>query len=161
MPGHWHSQPTLTLLGQGCMRLGVTCYLHFWQNDQGLLHATAVRQGWNGHQVRVSTQSWLCKRTFSCRSCWDSNSQPFNNEPSALTNKLSLLPGHMYKHQISPLIAFIFYPPFKLKKSACMKRVLDYPVGLNAYKLIHFFFSTFNQSCTCSTDANAEKELNF
>ena len=27
--------------------LSVTCHLHFWQNDQDLLHATAVTQGWN------------------------------------------------------------------------------------------------------------------
>ena len=37
--------------------LGVTCHLHFWQNDWGLLHAIAVTQEWNGHQIRVSTQS--------------------------------------------------------------------------------------------------------
>ena len=30
--------------------LGVVCHLHFWQNDRGLLHATAVTQGWNGHR---------------------------------------------------------------------------------------------------------------
>ena len=36
---------------------GVTCHLHFLQNDQGLLHATAVTQGWNGPWLRVSTQS--------------------------------------------------------------------------------------------------------
>ena len=29
--------------------LAVTCHLHFWQNDQDLLHATAVTQGWNGY----------------------------------------------------------------------------------------------------------------
>ena len=28
--------------------LAVTCHLHFWQNDQDLLRATAVTQGWNG-----------------------------------------------------------------------------------------------------------------
>ena len=27
------------------MCLGVTCHLHFWQNDQGLLHATVVTKG--------------------------------------------------------------------------------------------------------------------
>ena len=42
--------------------LGVTCHLHFWQNDRGLLHATAVTQGWNRHRVSVSTQSWLEKK---------------------------------------------------------------------------------------------------
>ena len=37
--------------------LGVTSHLHFWQNDRGLLHATAVTRGWNGHRIRVSTLS--------------------------------------------------------------------------------------------------------
>ena len=30
--------------------LAVTCHLHFWQNDQVLLHATAVTRGWNGYR---------------------------------------------------------------------------------------------------------------
>ena len=30
--------------------LAVTCHLHSWQNDQGLLHATVVTQGWNGYR---------------------------------------------------------------------------------------------------------------
>ena len=29
--------------------LAVTCHLHFWQNDQDLLHATAVTWWWNGY----------------------------------------------------------------------------------------------------------------
>ena len=29
--------------------LAVTCHLHFWQNDRGLLRATAVTRGWNGY----------------------------------------------------------------------------------------------------------------
>ena len=42
--------------------LGVTYHLRFWQNDQGLLCATAVTWGWKGHLVRVSIQSWLRRR---------------------------------------------------------------------------------------------------
>ena len=30
--------------------LAVTCHLHFWQNDRGLLRATAVTWGWNGYR---------------------------------------------------------------------------------------------------------------
>ena len=46
MPGQRHSQSTPTSLGQGMYAcLGVTCHLHFWQNDCSLLHATAVIQG--------------------------------------------------------------------------------------------------------------------
>ena len=44
MPGQRHSQLTPTSLGQYA-RTGVNCYLHFWQNDRGLLRATAVTRG--------------------------------------------------------------------------------------------------------------------
>ena len=74
-----------------CACFGVTCHLHFWQNDRDLLRATEITRGWNGHRIRVSTQSWLWGRKFSCRSCRDSNSQPFDHESGALTNKLSRL----------------------------------------------------------------------
>ena len=30
--------------------LAVTCHLHFWQNDQDLLRATALTRGWNGYR---------------------------------------------------------------------------------------------------------------
>ena len=30
--------------------LAVTCHLHFWQNDRGLLRATAVTREWNGYR---------------------------------------------------------------------------------------------------------------
>ena len=33
-----------------CMRLAVTCHLHPRQNDQDLLCATVVTQGWNGYR---------------------------------------------------------------------------------------------------------------
>ena len=45
--------------------LGVTRLLHFCQNEQGLLRATAVTWGWNGHWIRVSTESSLWRRKFS------------------------------------------------------------------------------------------------
>ena len=69
--------------------LGVTCHLHFWQNDWGLLCATAIKWGWIKHWIRVNTQSWPWRRKFSRQSCQDSNSRPFDHESSTLTNKLS------------------------------------------------------------------------
>ena len=48
--------------------------------------------------------------------------------------------GSMYGKQISPLIAFIFYLPVKLKKKMAMvKGIFNYPVGLNGFH-IHSFF---------------------
>ena len=38
-----------------CVR--VTCHLHFWQNGRGLSRATALTRRWNGHRIRVSTES--------------------------------------------------------------------------------------------------------
>ena len=65
--------------------LGVTCHLNFWKDEQGLLRATAVTRGWNGHRIRVSTQSKVWRRKFSRSSRGDSNPQPFVHE-----SKLSL-----------------------------------------------------------------------
>ena len=61
-----------------CLR--VTCHLHFWQNDQGLLCIIVVTQEWNGRRVRISTQSWLWRRKFSHLSCRDSYLQPFDHK---------------------------------------------------------------------------------
>ena len=33
--------------------LGVTCHLHFGHNGRGLLRATVVTRGWDGHRIRV------------------------------------------------------------------------------------------------------------
>ena len=45
---HSHQSDCVTSRMYACV--SVTGHLHFWQNDWGLLHATAVTQGWNGHQ---------------------------------------------------------------------------------------------------------------
>ena len=58
----------------------VTCHLHFWQNDQDLLSATAVTQGGTDTEIKVSKESWPWRRKFSCHSCQDSNPGPFDHE---------------------------------------------------------------------------------
>ena len=73
-------------------RVAVTCHLHFWQNDQDLLRATAVTRGWNDAKIGVSTESWPWRRKFSRRSCRDSNPRPFSHESGALTTERSRPP---------------------------------------------------------------------
>ena len=58
-------------------------------NDRGFLRATAVTRRWNGHRMRVSTQSEPRRKKFARRFCRDSNSHPFDHESGTLTNKLS------------------------------------------------------------------------
>ena len=40
--------------------LAVTCHLRFWQNDRGLLRATAVTRGWNGYRNSSSSSLFVC-----------------------------------------------------------------------------------------------------
>ena len=44
--------------------LAVTCHLHFWQNDQGLLRATAVTRGWNGYQNKSQHRKLTMEKTI-------------------------------------------------------------------------------------------------
>ena len=102
--------------------LGVTCHLHFWQNYWGLLRAT---REWNGHWIRLSTQSWLWRRKFSRRSCRNSNSQPFDHEFGALNNKLSRKPLKNKNSREKP----VEWPPclaHKLKAQQHSEKLVDY-----------------------------------
>ena len=42
--------------------LAVTCHLHFWQNDRGLLRATAVTQGWNWYRDKSQPRKLTMKK---------------------------------------------------------------------------------------------------
>ena len=96
--------------------LGVVYHLHFWHHDQGLLRATAVTRGWNGHRIRVSTRNLRWRRKFSRRSCRDSNSQSFDHESGALTNELSRLPT---------LQLYLDNPPACLRKRVCRRALIS------------------------------------
>ena len=78
----------------------------------GLLHATAVTRGWNGHQIRVSTQSRLWRSKFSC---WDSNSQPFNHKSGA-QNQMASYPSSLVMPQPQMLPGKIHFPPAQQKE---------------------------------------------
>ena len=72
--------------------LAVTCHLRFWQNDRGLLRATAVTRGWNGYRNKSQHRMLTLEKKFSSRSSRDSNPRPFDHESGALTTELSPLP---------------------------------------------------------------------
>ena len=50
-----------------CLR--VICHVHFWHNDRGVLHATAVTWGWNEHRI-----SQHRKLTAQKVNSWEENS---------------------------------------------------------------------------------------
>ena len=59
--------------------LGVLCHRHFWQNDRGLLRATAVTRWWNGHRIKSTHKVNSGEENSPRRSCRDSNSQSFGS----------------------------------------------------------------------------------
>ena len=75
--------------------------------------------GWNGHRIRVSTQIQLWRRKF----CRDSNSQPFDHESNALTNKLSQFPGYLVKTHTK---IHVTIHQSHSKALPCMARVLGF-----------------------------------
>ena len=44
--------------------LTVTCPLHFWQNGQGLLHATVVTRGWNRYWNKSQHRKLTLEKTI-------------------------------------------------------------------------------------------------
>ena len=82
MPDQWHSQPPPTSLGQEC--LGLTCHLHFWQNERDLIRATAVTRGWNGQPNESAHKVNSGEENSPAAPAGDSNSQPLDHESGAV-----------------------------------------------------------------------------
>ena len=68
--------------------LAVTCHLHFWQNDQDLLRATAGTWRWIGYQNKSLHRKLTLRRKFFR---WVSNTRPFDHESVTLLILLILL----------------------------------------------------------------------
>ena len=75
--------------------LAVTCHLHFWQNDQDLLCATALTRGWNRYRNKIQHRKLIVEKTIIPP--FLPFSRPFNHETGALTTELCLPPvdSHM------------------------------------------------------------------
>ena len=68
--------------------LGVTRHLRFWQNDRGLLRATAVSRGVERTPNKIQNTKLTLEKNILKLFLRDSNSQPFHHESGALTNNL-------------------------------------------------------------------------
>ena len=129
--------------------LGVNCHLHFWQNDRSLLRATAVTRGWNGHLIRVSTQSWLWRRKSSRQSSRDSNSQPFDHESGTLTNMLSRLPWSISGSVFIVLITVQHKGP-----RDCASEQMDLPAQKASMNMLFHFANIADLKCIESASWN-------
>ena len=79
--------------------LAVTCHLHFWQNDRGLLRATALTRGWNGYRNKSQHRKLTLEKNLLHG---DSNPRPFSHESGALTTGLSRRFGAGSVYTIQP-----------------------------------------------------------
>ena len=87
--------------------LAVTCHLRFWQNDRGLLRATAVTRRWNGYRNKSQHRKLTLENKIIRRSSRDSNPRPFDHESGALTTELSPLPNTKFfsLHSLQTLLS--------------------------------------------------------
>ena len=69
--------------------LAVTCHLHFWQNDRGLLHATAVTLMWNGYRNKSQHRKSTLETKILPPLLQGFKKRPFNHKTTALTAELS------------------------------------------------------------------------
>ena len=72
--------------------LAVTCHLHFWQNDRGVLRATAVTRGWNGYRNKSQHRKLTMEKKILPPLLQGFEPRPFDHESGALTTELSSLP---------------------------------------------------------------------
>ena len=69
--------------------LAVTCHLRFWQNDRGLLRATAVTRGWNGYRNRSQHRKLTLEKKILPLFQQGFEPATFQSESGALTTELS------------------------------------------------------------------------
>ena len=75
--------------------LAVTCHLHFWQNDQDLLHATVVTWGWNGYRNKSQHRKLTLEKKTLLPLLQGFEPTTFQSESSTLTTELSH-PPYLY-----------------------------------------------------------------
>ena len=81
--------------------LVVTCHLHFGQNKQALLHATVVKQGWNGYQNgHQHEQNVYLEEENSCATPAETQPATFWSGVWLSTPELSLLPLSRPSHKL-------------------------------------------------------------
>ena len=76
--------------------LAVTCDLRFWQNDRGLLRATAVTRGWNGYRNKSQHRKLTLEKKILPQLQQGFEPATFDHESGALTTELSPLPKLQY-----------------------------------------------------------------
>ena len=90
--------------------LAVTCHLHFWQNDQGLLRATAVTRGWNGYRNKCAV---IQEEEHSLPCCCHQEQVMFHDYDTLISVTNCLLPKthnkiHNIYYMLERKIHFLF-----------------------------------------------------
>ena len=125
-----------------CMRvLAVTCHLRFWQNDRGLLRATAVTRGWNEYRNKSQHRKLTLEKKILPPLL-----QGF--EPATFRSRVRHSP--LYQYTIFWVYECVSIPA-RVCDPACMKYrsgEIDY-VCMATYTKCIFDFATTNHFCCC------------
>ena len=155
MPGQ-HSQPTPTLLGQGCLCIKVQCNLPpvLLAKWLGSFMCHCGNIGWNGHRIRVSTESLLWRTKFSCPSRRDLNLQPLNHESRALPASYHCTEIR-HKHTSQPLDCWNNTQTWQRNNSGIqIKTMLGYDFFSHSFAILVYHFSMATAGATFSCTQN-------
>ena len=111
--------------------LAVTCHLRFWQNDRGLLRATAVTRGWNAYRNKSQHRKLTLEKKFL-----PPPQQGF--EPATFRSRV-----RRSNHWAIPALLAFFCLPFLVQPSGAW---------LNLYTLSSSFHPVFPPADHCSDD---------
>ena len=109
--------------------LAVICHLHFWQNDRGLLRATAVTQGWNGYRNKSQHRKLTLDKKILLPLQQGFEPATFRSRSGALTTELSLLPKadpsiFLFQHTI-PLLSCCAPTQDNRERNNCRKASVE------------------------------------
>ena len=122
--------------------LAVTCHLHFWQNGQDLLHATAVIQECNWYWNMSQHRKLTMEKKILPLSCWDSNPGSFDHVSDFLTTAIPVCmaygcmcmpaspPLHLYSffcedESVSVVVQMKSLPAVHSGRNVCMSSQLS------------------------------------
>ena len=80
--------------------LAVSCHLHFWQNDWGLLRATAVTRGWKGYRNKSQHRKLTLEKIILRQLMPGLEPATFRSRVRRSTYELSPLPAKYHRHHL-------------------------------------------------------------
>ena len=107
-PEPLYSVTIQSCISKTCVCFAVTCYAHFWQNDQDLLCAISLARGWNVHWSKSQHRKLTMEKKILLPLL-----KTFQSQICCSTTELSPLPNIPAEHCVSLIFRHFALPHIK------------------------------------------------